>query len=133
MRLSPEHSREDLGRSVVESIGFGIKNVLDHLEGAGCGVEEMRVTGGQAKNVIWNQMKADMTGRRILVPEIEDAELLGGAVCAWTALGEFSSLQDASRALVRIRAVYNPRLERAQDYDELYRDYESYWQKFRDI
>jgi xylulokinase len=64
MRLSPEHSQEDLGRSVVESIGFGIKNVLDHLDSAGCQVEEMRVTGGQAKNVIWNQMKADMTGRQ---------------------------------------------------------------------
>jgi xylulokinase len=133
MRLSPEHSQEDLGRSVVESIGFGIKNVLEHLESAGCEVKEMRVTGGQAKNVIWNQMKADMTGRRILVPEIEDAELLGGAVCAWTALKNFPSLQEASQSLVRIRAVYNPRMERAKLYDDLYTDYSSCWEKVGEI
>jgi sugar (pentulose or hexulose) kinase len=74
-----------------------------------------------------------MTGRRILVPEIEDAELLGGAVCAWTALKNFPSLQEASQSLVRIRAVYNPRMERAKLYDDLYTDYSSCWEKVGEI
>jgi len=129
MRLSPDHSAADLGRSVVESIGFGIISVLNNLEEVGCEVEEMRVTGGQAKNVLWNQMKADMTGKRIMVPEIEDAELLGGAVCGWTALGRFDSLSQASEKLVRIRAVYNPRGEAYETYQELYQDYQAAWSK----
>lgn len=126
LELHPDHSREDLGRAVVESIGFGIKRILGNLETAGCAVREIRVTGGQARNVIWNQMKADMTGRTIIVPEIEDAELLGGAVCALKARGDFGSLAEASEALFRIRAIFNPREERQKRYQELYEEYQEY-------
>lgn len=126
LELHPDHSREDLGRAVVESIGFGIKRILGNLEDQGCAVKEIRVTGGQARNVIWNQMKADMTGRTIVVPEIEDAELLGGAVCALKAQGAFSSLEEAAENLFRIRAIFNPREERRLKYQELYEEYLEY-------
>ena len=62
LELHPEHTREDMGRAVVESIAFGIRRVLFALEENGCPVDELRVTGGQARNVIWNQLKADVLG-----------------------------------------------------------------------
>ncbi len=129
LELHPDHNRDDLGRAVVESIGFGIKRIVNNLETQGCKVEEIRVTGGQARNVIWNQMKADMTGRTIVVPEIEDAELLGGAVCALKAQGDFSHLAEASEALFRIRAIFNPREERRVRYQELFEEYVEYSQQ----
>ncbi len=121
--LHPEHNRDDLGRAVVESIGFGIKRIIQTMAMSECSVQEIRVTGGQARNVIWNQMKADMSGKVILVPEIEDAELLGCAVCALTALGKFSDIKTASLGLTRIRARITPRHENAKIYEELYLDY----------
>ncbi len=115
-----------MGRAVIESIAFGIRRVLTALDENGCVVDELRVTGGQARNVIWNQLKADITGRRVVVPEIEDAELLGGAVCALVEQKEFRGLREASDALVRFRAVYHPRAERVSAYDELYEAYREY-------
>jgi xylulokinase len=126
LELHPDHTREDMGRAVIESIAFGIRRVLEALADNGCAVEEMRVTGGQARNVIWNQLKADITGKRILVPEIEDAELLGGAACALVGQGEFTDLRSASAELVKVRAVFNPRAERVTVYDELYAAYREY-------
>jgi xylulokinase len=126
LELHPDHTREDMGRAVVESIAFGVRRVLEVLEENGCAVDELRVTGGQARNVIWNQLKADITGKRVIVPEIEDAELLGGAVCALVDQKEFRSLREASEALVRVRAVFNPRAERLSTYDELYEAYRVY-------
>lgn len=126
LELHPDHTREDMGRAVVESIAFGIRRVLETLGESGCAVEELRVTGGQARNVIWNQLKADITGKRILIPEIEDAELLGSAACALVFLKEFSGLREASDALVKVRAVFNPRSERSAVYDELYAAYREY-------
>lgn len=126
LELHPDHTREDMGRAVVESIAFGIRRVLETLEESGCAVDELRVTGGQARNVIWNQLKADITGKRILVPEIEDAELLGGAACALVYQKEFASLREASEELVKVRAVFNPRSERSVVYDELYEAYREY-------
>jgi xylulokinase len=129
LELNPEQSREDLGRAVVESIGFGVREILETLASQGCQVDELRVTGGQARNVIWNQLKADMTGVRVVVPEIEDAELLGSASCALVWQGAFPSIREASDALVRIRAVFNPRPERHLRYDELYAEYRAYTAK----
>jgi len=126
LELHPDHTREDMGRAVVESIAFGIRRVLEALEESGCPVDEMRVTGGQARNVIWNQLKADITGKRILVPEIEDAELLGSAACALVYQKEFLGLREASDELVKVRAVFNPRAERLGVYDELYAAYRDY-------
>jgi xylulokinase len=126
LELHPDHTREDMGRAVVESIAFGIRRVLETLGENGCPVDEMRVTGGQARNVIWNQIKADITGKRVLVPEIEDAELLGSAACALVFQGEYNSLREASAELVKVRAVFNPRAERLAVYDELYAAYRDY-------
>ena len=126
LELHPDHTREDMGRAVIESIAFGIRRVLEALAENGCAVDEMRVTGGQARNVIWNQLKADITGRRILVPEIEDAELLGSAACALVSQGEFTDLRSASAELVKVRAVFNPRAERVSAYDELFAAYRDY-------
>jgi len=126
LELHPDHTREDMGRAVVESIAFGIRRVLENLGECGCPVDELRVTGGQARNVIWNQLKADITGKRILVPEIEDAELLGSASCALVYQKEFAGLREASENLVKVRAVFNPRSERHVVYDELYAAYREY-------
>ncbi len=127
--LHPEHDRRDLGRAVVESIGFGIRRILDIFEEGGYPVDEIRVTGGQARNVIWNQMKADITGRTVLVPEIEDAELLGCAICALTALGQYPGFYEASMALNRTRARYTPRDEHFQRYQVVFREYCEKWDR----
>ena len=126
LELHPTHSREDLGRSVVEAIGFGVRGVLDNLAACGCEVTELRVTGGQARNVLWNQLKADITGVEVQVPEIEDAELLGSAICALVNQGYYSDVTQAAEDLVRIRAVYSPRKERWERYSTLYHESQDY-------
>ncbi len=68
----------------------------------------MTVTGGQAANDEWNQMKANVTGLTILVPECSDAELLGDAVFAFTGMGLFSSIQEASHCLHSIAKSFEP-------------------------
>ena len=126
LELHPTHSREDLGRAVVEAIGFGVRGVLENLAASGCQVTELRVTGGQARNVLWNQLKADITGVEVQVPEIEDAELLGSALCALVNQGHYANLIEAAEDLVRIRAVYSPRMDRWKRYTELYQEAQAY-------
>ena len=70
--------------------------------------DEMRVAGGQAKSALWNQMKADITGMKISVPSCPDAELLGDAAFAFTALKVFSSLTCASESLFSKAETFYP-------------------------
>ena len=63
MRLEPEHGAAEMGRAVVESIGFAVRDLVETLEENGCAIEELRVSGGQARSGIWNQMKADTSNK----------------------------------------------------------------------
>ncbi len=71
-------------------------------------VEEMVVTGGQAANDDWNQIKANVTGLRICVPHFTDAELIGDAVFAFTGMGVFKNIQDGAKSLHRIAKKFEP-------------------------
>ncbi len=116
--LEPHHGPGHLGRAVVEAIGFNLREILDEWEALGLSSGELRVSGGQGRSPVWNQMKADITGRRVVIPAVADAELLGAAVCAGRAAGWFSSLKAGAEALYRPRESYDPDPVRAGQYGE---------------
>jgi xylulokinase len=126
--LEAEHGAAEMGRAVVHSVGFGIRNLIETLEHKGCRISALRVSGGQGRNPVWNQMKADMTGKRIEIPEIIDAELTGGAIAAFSALDGIGLAETAAR-LVRIEEVFVPDDAYAAQYLEEYREYERICEK----
>ena len=95
------------GRAVLCSIGLAVRSAIRKLEASGLSVKEMRVSGGQGKNVRWNQLKADITGVTLMIPEIPDGELAGNAALSAAAL-EKTSIEAAVRRMIRIREVYKP-------------------------
>ena len=121
--LESYQGRNELGRAVMESIGFAVRRAIELFEENSCSVTELRVSGGQGKNVIWNQMKANITGCSILVPEVEDAELLGGACLASASLGRYVDFSEASEKLVRIKKVFYPSEKEYKIYKEAYSQY----------
>jgi xylulokinase len=114
-------------RAVAESVAFAIRDVAGVMEELGLVVSDLRITGRPARNRAWNQLRADATGRRILVPEAEDSDLAGDACLALAALGRHASPAAAAEAIVRIASVFEPRADRARVYDDLFPLYrESY-------
>ncbi|MDR2444644.1 MAG: sugar kinase [Spirochaetaceae bacterium] len=89
---------------VLQKIADGTRRALETLRKAGYPVREMRHSGGQAKSPLWNRLKAEICGCRLLVPEIVDTELAGNAAAAMFALGEASSITEACRKIVVINA-----------------------------
>ncbi|MCL2380263.1 MAG: FGGY-family carbohydrate kinase [Treponema sp.] len=110
----------DLGRAVLCAIGFAVRGAAEALGKHGFAVREMRVSGGQAKNPLWNQLKADITGITVMVPEIPDGELAGNAVLSATALGVARAFEEAADKMVRLREIYKPRTQTASFWDEQY-------------
>ena len=123
--LSLDSGRAQLVRSVLEGIGFAIKNVIDVMEESTGGgfVSELRVTGGLADNVCLNQIKADITGKVILESACKEAELLGLAVIGSCYLQRFSSWAEASASMVCIKKRYEPNRENTGIYNQLFKNY----------
>ncbi|MDR0562713.1 MAG: FGGY-family carbohydrate kinase [Spirochaetaceae bacterium] len=116
-------NRVSLGRGALETLGFQARSVLDAFAGQGFSVTEMRVSGGQGKNALWNRLKADITGCTLLIPEISDGELAGDAALAAIALGEASGFAEAADRMIRIKSRYSPDPQRRLRYTEAYRAY----------
>ena len=124
-------SRQELGRAVLEAMGFLVRDALAAVARQGFPVTEMRVSGGQGKNPLWNQLKADLCGCTLLIPEIYDGELAGDGVVASVALGESADVAEAVGRMIRMRAPYVPGAQTRDQYTEQYRSYRELKGKIR--
>lgn len=70
--------------------------------------DTIAITGGQSRDENVIQQKADAAKINIALGHIADAELLGDAAIAFTALGEFGSLQTAVDAICKKRKIFYP-------------------------
>jgi xylulokinase len=125
--LGLQNGLSEMSRAVLEGTAFAMRDVLDSMESAGATVSDMRATGLPSLSPIWNQIKADITGKRVMVSSFSEPELAGCfAIGSW-ALGEANSLKEASERIFIASSVFEPSYTTKQLYDELYLIYrESY-------
>lgn len=115
--------RGELLRSVAEGTCFAMRDVITVMEELGSEVGQLRITGGPSESDFMNQLKADITGRLVLVPSMQDAELMGCLIIALQALGVFASYRDAANAVVKTKRCFTPESKTQKLYDELFAIY----------
>jgi sugar (pentulose or hexulose) kinase len=93
------------------------------MRAAGIELRELRVVGGGAKSRLWNQIKADVTGLQVNVPEITETTALGAAFLALVGMGAYATLSEASQDIVKIRECINPDPAAQSAYTEAYERY----------
>ena len=111
---------EGQGRAFVEELAFRIRYGCDLLEQASGFHPVYTLSGGQAHNAIWCQMKADITGRTFALPAFADGELIGDAALALYGLGRGDNLAAIAQRLIRIKRYYEPEPAAAHQYTEKY-------------
>ena len=129
--LGAEHNSADMGRSVVLSIGFAVREAIEILREAGCRVTALNACGGQAKNGLWTQMKADIVGVPVHVPAVADAELTGDLCAGLVGLGEVAGLAEAADAVVQFVNTVEPDASLNRLYTEQYHRYQERYIRFR--
>lgn len=115
--LTLEHTRGHFVRSVLESVACMLRSMLDYLE---IDAEEIRAMGGGAESPLWCQIKADMTGKRLVTLENKETACLGAAILAGVGAGVFRSVESACTALVKPGKMYTPG---TVDYSAVYQNY----------
>lgn len=117
------HHRGHFVRGLMESVAFMLRKNLALIEGMGVHVAEVRSLGGAARSRLWLQVKADVLQRPIVTLETEETSLLGAALIAAVAAGEFSSLEEGAAHMVRVRERIQPDPTNARVYNRAYEDY----------
>ena len=93
--------------------------------------------GGSANSKLWTQIKADVTGCRIVVPASDTATTLGAVILAGIGTGIYSSYEQAVKKTINIERVHEPNLENHRAYEksmelylELYGDLRETFSKY---
>jgi xylulokinase len=117
------HTRAHFVRALLEGSAYAVCDIITQMQMAGMDLHELRVMGGGAKSRLWNQIKADVTGLQVTVPEILETAALGAAFLALVGIGEYATLSEASEHMVKIRERIEPQSPAQSIYVESYARY----------
>src|SRR5690606_38965067 len=81
-----QHTRKHFSRAVLEGICFAMKDVLDTVQQNSEPITQININGGFVKSDTWVQTLADITGKKLVVVQTEDASSVGAALLAMKAL-----------------------------------------------
>ncbi len=103
--------------ALLQGVAFIERLCFDYLDLLGAPVGgELRLTGGGAKNRAWCQLRADVLGRPVTIPENAEAAV-GMAVLAASA---GRPLAEVAGEMVHVREVIDPRPDRTVHFHEPY-------------
>ncbi len=106
--LKSEHDEVSLAAAVMEGVAFLLDKNIDALRDLGIIPAEIITTGGGAKSDFWNQLKADITGIPVVIPENPEAALFGAAIIGAVTSGRISGYEQATE-LIKIKKKFYPR------------------------
>ena len=121
--LTLAHTRDHCVRAIMEGIAFILKRNINAVEKIGISVNEIRSLGGGAKSQFWNQLKADITGKPVLLTSGKEEACLGAAITAGVGVGIFPDVQTASKEMVKVKSRFEPESAKSKIYDRIYRKY----------
>lgn len=118
--LTLSHTRADVYRSLLEGIGFGIRDILETIKEEGITPKRIIGTAGGTKNRGWMQIVSDIANIEMTILETESSAAYGDAFMAAVGIGEFKSLSENHKWVKNVSTV-NPDPTNAKLYDEQFR------------
>lgn len=92
----------------LSGIGYGLRQLLDRLEGQGITIQTIVASGGAAQSDLVCQMIADATGRAVALPRAEEPVLLGAAMLAAVAGQARATLSEAMATMSGPARLFAP-------------------------
>jgi xylulokinase len=124
----------DLLRAIIEGLDYQFLDIVTSLEcGLGTRLERFLAVGGATRNAFWMQNKADMVGRPIEVPDVEEASPLGAAMLAGIGLGLYRDEQHAFECVYRPGRIYQPEAALSARYADGFQVYRQFYPALRDM
>ncbi|MCK4285883.1 MAG: hypothetical protein KAX18_06755 [Candidatus Lokiarchaeota archaeon] len=118
------HTRAHFIRGIMESACLGAQMHLQLLERiGGREISEVRADGGAMNSPLWAQILADVTSKKILIPEVKDGAALGAAILVFYNSKRYESINNAINNMIRFIDVKEPIMQNVSVYKKLYRSF----------
>ncbi len=132
--LTNDSDKESIIRSVIEGLNYQFRDMLESFEKASDSpTDKIVAAGGAIQNEFWMQNKADIAGKPIEVPAVEEATPLGAALLAGIGTGIYKDENEAYSKTYRIGSIYEPDEKNKAMYDRYYQIYKRLYFDLKEI
>ncbi|HAK57579.1 MAG TPA: xylulokinase [Lachnospiraceae bacterium] len=130
---SMDTTRSQMTQAVLEGVSFGVRDMYEAAKGAGVAPARSMICGGGAKSFLWRKMIANILNIPIDVPVCEEGPGMGGAMLAMVACGVYSSVLEASDAIVSVATTEEPDAETVKRYEERYQSFRLLYPALKEV
>ncbi|WP_299960891.1 FGGY-family carbohydrate kinase [uncultured Roseobacter sp.] len=109
----------------VQSLAYGTRQIIEQLDGESIPTTQIVMSGKMARNRIYCQSLADVTGCKVVIPQQPEPVLLGAAMLAARASGAFATTLKAMQGMSQGGQALAPRLEVRPFHDKKYNIFKS--------
>ena len=131
--LTARHKRADMIRSVLEGVCYSLADCLEIIRGLGMPATQVRLSGGGARSPFWTQLFADIFNAPVVILESQEGSAYGAALLAMLGTGEYSSVAEMCKAVIRQVSSTAPNTKAAPFYREQYGIYRSLYPALKPI
>ena len=114
-----KHTRAHFTRAIMESVACLLRRYLEYLQ---IPVNEVISIGGGAKSKLWRQIKADITGKKVVTLKNKETGCLGTAILAGYGSGVYKDINEAVSKIVERKDEVTP-ITNKSDADTVYNRY----------
>lgn len=113
-------SKGAIFRSILENAAIVSAINFENI-GSFSGVESSEIVfaGGASKGSLWPEIVADVLGKKIKIPKVKEATSLGAAMAAGVGAGEYRSIEEVSKSLIKWEREIEPNMSNHKKYIEL--------------
>ncbi len=132
--LTNRATEGDILRAIIEGPDFQFRDIVTNMEaGLATRFDRILAVGGAVRNELWMQNKADVLGRPIELPAVDEATPLGAAILAGIGVGIYRDEQEAFERVGRVGRVFQPDPERAAFYERRFDVYGRLYPALREV
>ena len=126
LNIQPQHDQNHFLRAALEGICFALNDVLHSLEGTSVEIEQINISGGFITSQTWVQILADITGKKLMVLQSEDASAMGAIFLAMNAL-----YPDKQLPIIEKPILINPNMENHKSYAQIFQLYKRLYEDLK--
>ncbi len=123
--LTMDSTREDMTQAVLEGVAFGLRDSIEVARSLGIPLTKTRICGGGAKSPLWRKMITNIMNMEVERITSEEGPGLGGAMLAAVGCGEYASVEEAAKAIVKVLDVEKPDSELVEKYEKKYQQFKT--------
>ena len=129
--LRHDTNRQDILQAIMQGTSFAIHQNIQLLEQSGSTICDVHAVGGSARDSVWLQMKANITGKRYKRMKQIDASSIGAALIA--AIGSNTIGVSDIPGIVAWEAVFEPDYTIHEAYGLLYQTYTQLYERLKPV